>query len=1242
MRKIYFWAFTLAAISQIGHAATYDVANQTQFDAALTASAVSSEDNTINVNASAGVAITSSTTVSGNSPNQLAININGVDSTSILPFAVNAALSVNAQGDISLISTASSTVQMNISSPVTQTGGTISAQSGSKITIQDGGSYVLNGGTLQVGGANGLSTTGTGVFRLGATTSEAIEVIDSNLTLNMTMNMDLPAPPTNGGVATLNTNGFDAIVSGTLITATNTSGFPVFQKTGVGNLTLEDFTVTGGGEYHLVGGTTSIVKNVSIPYFAVGTGSGANTILNIADSNALLTVTQPDAGNESSGFQIGDFGGTATVNHSAGTVYVHDSSFNISNQGGTGTYNLNGGTINFTSLNNAVSYFNIGRNMGANPATTGILNISDGLLNAYKTNGNVNVVIGSRVASSGASSSGVINQTGGTFRFNGGANLFLAGFGNGIYNLTGGNLEVGGTSLQGVFTGGSGTYQFNFGGAATIRVIESNLNTSVNMTLLPGGNGAIDTNGFDATFSGTLTSSGALTKKGAGTLLLSGINNYSGGTTVNAGILRGNTDGVQGNIVNNASVIFDQAIDGEYSGNMSGSGQLTKLGAGTLLLSGANNYIGGTTVSTGTLQGTTTSLQGDIVNNAIVTFDQSFDGTYAGNLSGSGEVVKSGAGTLIFTGTNNYSDGTSILAGELQGNTNNLQGAIDINIFTLTFNQQTQGSFTGILSGNSSATLNKTGVGTLNFTSDQSTFGGVTHITEGKLALNNNLGGNVHVAQSGTLSGIGTVLGNLFVDEGGTLSPGNSPGILHVMGNYTQGPAGIYLVTIDGTQNSALFASMAASLSGTLSISLVNGVSIGTTYDILHADGGVSGTLSPVLANPVLIPKITYTPTDVLLTLTQDFTKIAITKNQKAIAAQLNTLTSPNPAEEAVLNQLIVLSSDPATIGETREALDAISGQPYINGEVRAEITENRLTNIVFNTLRTSIAISPCFDCDGDFQCCGITPWLAFNGGHISFRGNREASGFKTNEYTVIGGIQTTLNSIWTLGIAGSYEDERTHDCIGGHSRIHTGSCVLYGLYRPKIFYVWGDVDFGWSRQKTRRKISIGTLEFTAHGKPNLERVFGYLESGYDFFYHSLLIQPFAGVQVGHFKRHGIHETDADFLNLNIASKNYTRWFSRLGVHVTSFSPRKSLQLGLDLFWQHRYGGNHRSMHAHFDGFGDDFTIVGAPLSNDSLFGSLFLSKRFTDHLEGYVEASGQWWKQAQGYHATVGIKYCW
>ncbi|MBE2181718.1 MAG: autotransporter-associated beta strand repeat-containing protein [Chthoniobacterales bacterium] len=182
-----------------------------------------------------------------------------------------------------------------------------------------------------------------------------------------------------------------------------------------------------------------------------------------------------------------------------------------------------------------------------------------------------------------------------------------------------------------------------------------------------------------ATIDSQLSGSNGLTKAGTGTLILGGANDYSGGTLVSAGRLVGTTDSLQGNITNNAAVTFDQDTGGTYSDNMSGSGSVVKDGAGTVTFSGTNSYTGGTTVAEGGLVGTTDSLQGNIANEGTVTFDQTTTGTYAGNISGGGSVVKDGAGTVTFSGTNSYTGGTEVADGRLVGTTASLQGDIENN-----------------------------------------------------------------------------------------------------------------------------------------------------------------------------------------------------------------------------------------------------------------------------------------------------------------------------------------------------------------------------------------------------------------------------------------------------------------------------------------------------------------------------------------------------------------------------------
>src|SRR5258708_20277187 len=112
-------------------------------------------------------------------------------------------------------------------------------------------------------------------------------------------------------------------------------------------------------------------------------------------------------------------------------------------------------------------------------------------------------------------------------------------------------------------------------------------------------------------------------------------------------MLQGTTLSLQGNVTDNATLDFNQSFNGTFGGNISGTGSLVKDGTGTLILSGTNAYSGGTTVSSGTFQGTTLSLQGDITNNATLDFNQSFNGTYGGNMSGTGNLVKDRTETLI-------------------------------------------------------------------------------------------------------------------------------------------------------------------------------------------------------------------------------------------------------------------------------------------------------------------------------------------------------------------------------------------------------------------------------------------------------------------------------------------------------------------------------------------------------------------------------------------------------------------
>src|SRR5262245_30533660 len=353
--------------------------------------------------------------------------------------------------------------------------------------------------------------------------------------------------------------------------------------------------------------------NTSVTYLAVGEGKngGAPNVgaLNVPGGTITFGTT----------LQVGDFGGQGTVNQTGGTVNVvplcgslsHCAALNIGNQGGNGTYIISGGEL-------FVSVVNIGRNTGNNPGSTGLLNITGGVVDlSAMSGGGGSLVIGyGNSDPNKAQSQGTIEQTGGILRVHNGATLYLSGqnTSTGVYDLSGGMLEIGGNSLKAGLNTVIPHYQFNLGGG-TIKVIDSALVTSVNATL--SGVSTIDTNGLGATLSGVLSgSAGGIAKDGAGTLLLSGNNSYAGGTFLNAGILKVTADSNLGaaasaltfnggtlqfgsglnsarNItLNGGGTIDTNGFNTTFSGQISGPGSLTKTGFGVLTLSGTTDYQG--------------------------------------------------------------------------------------------------------------------------------------------------------------------------------------------------------------------------------------------------------------------------------------------------------------------------------------------------------------------------------------------------------------------------------------------------------------------------------------------------------------------------------------------------------------------------------------------------------------------------------------------------------------------------
>ncbi len=166
-----------------------------------------------------------------------------------------------------------------------------------------------------------------------------------------------------------------------------------------------------------------------------------------------------------------------------------------------------------------------------------------------------------------------------------------------------------------------------------------------------------------------------LTKQGDGTLILSNTGNDYGDTVIDGGILAAKDAASIGTgdvtIAESATLALSQ---GTLDNNVTGEGQIVKSGSDELIVTGDNNYSGGTTITGGTLTADhADSLgTGDIANNGVL---QVGEGELKNTLSGTGSLVKIGTGELTLSGDNTYSGGTTIDDGVLiAANVNALSG----------------------------------------------------------------------------------------------------------------------------------------------------------------------------------------------------------------------------------------------------------------------------------------------------------------------------------------------------------------------------------------------------------------------------------------------------------------------------------------------------------------------------------------------------------------------------------------
>ncbi len=310
------------------------------------------------------------------------------------------------------------------------------------------------------------------------------------------------------------------------------------------------------------------------------------------------------------------------------------------------------------------------------------------------------------------------------------------------------------------------------------------------ITLTGAGGSISSTAVVSATIDSPIEGAVGLTKTGTGTLILKCDNTYGGGTTIDAGTLQvGNntTTGTLGSgaVQDNASLVFYRSGTATIDNAISGSGTVKHQGSGnTLILTGNNTYLGGTTITSySSVSPTTLEIgEGGTLGSGGVTAGSYYSGSYFGTLkfnqssvipvtsaiSGKIDVIQQGSGAVMLTGNNTYTGTTTINAGTtLQVGSSNptgtgtvfVNGTLELHgsptvsglsgsgivtsgvagVSTLTAGAGNQSStFAGeIQNGAGTVALTKAGTGTLTLTGNN-TYSGVTTIDVGTLQVGNN------------------------------------------------------------------------------------------------------------------------------------------------------------------------------------------------------------------------------------------------------------------------------------------------------------------------------------------------------------------------------------------------------------------------------------------------------------------------------------------------------------------------
>ena len=625
---------------------------------------------------------------------------------------------------------------------------------------------------------------------------------------------------------------------------------------------------------------------------------------------------------------------------------------------------------------------------------------------------------------------------------------------------------------------------------------------------------------------------------------------------------------------------------------LTGTGAIVKDDLGTLVLTGANTYLGNTIVRAGTLVGNAGSIRNAIANAGKVVFDQGDDATFAGAIGGTGTMVKNGAGKLTLTGASGLD--WTVDRGTLASATDRFGGDVEIGAEgMMRFDQAASGAYAGIVSGEGALRLNTGSGNTVRLTGDSSAFDGFTTVESGALDIAGKLGGEL-LMRDGTLLGGTGMVGSTTIASGATIAPGNSIGTLAVAGDFLQEAGSVYHAEIDagGSSDRIAVGGRATLQGGTVRVTKLAGSYNRTIrYTILSAVGGVTGKYAVLDQDrPFLNMALGYGANDVYLDMVRNstaFCDAAQTRNQCSAARGAESLGAGNSVYNA-----IAAVSDQAM---ARQAFDALSGEAHASTR-SALVDDSRFLREAANRRVREAFAEPGETLGG--------VWLQGFGSWGSTQTTVETAALHRSIGGLFVGADGEIGDNWRAGVVAGYSSST----LKADARASSASVKSYtlGAYAGAEWGAWtlrGGLAHAWHDVEAARSVAFDGFKDSLKSDYDARTTQFYSEVGYAMHAGGMRFEPFAGLAIVHVASEGFREKGGAAA-LDGRAGSDTVPFTTFGMHAETqliVGTEAVLKARGMLGWRHAFGDVTPDAGLRFVSGGSAFAISGAPIARDSL-----------------------------------------